>query len=96
MTTQRTLSPNSVARTAAVLLLASLTLTACASTHYYTLPDGTSAYETQCTLWFQCTHEAKATCPKGYRLVRGPIHPTTPLYDEKSVQQPTRIDFACD
>lgn len=85
---------------AAFMLLASLgvmcaAMSGCATTRSYTLPNGASAYEVTCTLWYQCTHQAAKMCPRGYRLVKGPLRPWRRLPNETHMQRPSRIDFVC-
>ncbi len=85
-----------IARTATVLLtVAVAALGGCASTRTYSLPNGATAYEVQCTLWYQCTRKAREMCPRGYRLVKGPLRPRLPSPTGAPMQKPSRIDFVC-
>lgn len=83
---------HTIAAAAAAL---SAVLAGCATTRPYTLPSGKTAYEVQCSLWFQCTEQAKKMCPHGYRLVRGPLRPPMTLSNGNLAQGPNRMDFAC-
>lgn len=88
--------PNRIRRmTAAAAAALAAALAGCATTRPYTLPSGRTAYEAQCSLWFQCTEQAKKTCPHGYRLVRGPLRPPATLPNGNLAQGPSRIDFVC-
>lgn len=89
-------SSNSINRIAAVAVAFSFAaLAGCTSTRSYTLPNGRTAYEVKCSLWYQCTGEAKKMCPRGYRLVRGPLRPQLAPSNSQLPQGPSRIDFAC-
>ena len=70
-------------------------LSGCATTHVYALANGKSAYEAQCTLWFQCVHEAKDMCPHGYDLVKGPLRRQAALPNGTLTAGPSRLDFVC-
>ncbi len=70
-------------------------LSGCATTHVYTLANGKSAYEAQCTLWFQCVHQAKEMCPHGYELMRGPVRRQAALPNGTVTAGPSRLDFVC-
>lgn len=70
-------------------------ISGCTTTHQYTLPDGTTAYEAQCSLWFQCTREAEQMCPHGYRFVKGPPRVWRSLPDQSRTLGPSRLDFVC-
>ena len=88
--------PNRISHTIAAAAAAlSAALAGCATTRPYTLPNGKAAYEVQCSLWFQCTEQAKKMCPHGYRLVRGPLRPPMTLPNGNLAQGPNRMDFAC-
>ncbi len=87
---------NRVARVAPALLIVAFTvLGGCASTRTYSLPNGATAYEAECTLWYQCTRQARKMCPRGYRLVKGPLRPRLPSPTGAPMQKPSRIDFVC-
>ena len=70
-------------------------LSGCATTHVYTLANGQSAYEAQCTLWFQCVQQAKDMCPHGYELVKGPLRRQAALPNGTVTAGPSRLDFIC-
>lgn len=70
-------------------------LSACATTRSYTLADGKTAYEVQCSLWYQCTREAAKMCPHGYRFVKGPPRVWRSLPDQNHTLGPSRLDFVC-
>lgn len=70
-------------------------LSGCATTRSYTLPDGTTAYEVQCSLWYQCTKEASKMCPHGYRFVKGPPRLWRSLPNQNRTLGPSRLDFVC-
>jgi hypothetical protein len=70
-------------------------LSGCTTTQPFEEPNGTTAYQVKCTLWYQCVNEAKKMCPDGYRLVRGPHQRRPKLPNGTLVAGPTRIDFAC-
>lgn len=80
---------------ALVLAMAGMALAGCATTRQYTQPNGQSAYEVKCSLWYQCTAQAKSLCPRGYRLVRGPLRPPAGVANGPLPTGPSRIDFAC-
>lgn len=75
--------------------LACATLAGCATTRPYTLPNGKTAYEARCSLWYQCTEQAKKMCPHGYRLVRGPLRPWLAPPNGDHMLGPSRLDFVC-
>lgn len=75
--------------------LAAAMISGCANTQSYALPNGKTAYEATCTLWIQCTRQAKKMCPHGYRLVRGPLRPQATLPNGNPTVQSSRMDFAC-
>ena len=79
----------------AVLGVVFASLSGCTTTRSYTLPDGTTAYEAQCSLWFQCTREATKMCPHGYRFVKGPMHVWKSLPNQDRTLGPSRLDFVC-
>ena len=88
--------PSRVPRAATVLLtVAFAALGGCATTRTYSLPNGATAYEVECTLWYQCTRQARELCPRGYRLVKGPLRPRMPSPTGAPIQKSSRIDFAC-
>ena len=87
---------NRVRRTLAAGVAAfAVCLAGCATVTSYELPNGKTAYEAQCSLWFQCTEQARKMCPHGYRLVRGPLRPPMPLSNGNRAQGPSRMDFIC-
>lgn len=67
----------------------------CATTHAYALANGKSAYEAQCTLWFQCVQQAKQMCPHGYELVKGLLRRQAALPNGTVTAGPSRLDFVC-
>ncbi len=77
------------------VVLVSVALSGCATTHMYAMSNGRNAYEVQCTLWYQCTEQAAKTCPHGYRLVKGPHSPQPMLPNGNVMQGSSRIDFVC-
>ena len=79
----------------AVFATSCVALSGCATTHAYTLANGKSAYEAQCTLWFQCVHQAKEMCPHGYDLVKGPMRRQPALPNGTRTAGPSRLDFVC-
>lgn len=88
--------PIKVSRTLAAAAAAlSAALAGCATTRPYTLPNGRTAYEVQCSLWFQCTGQARKMCPHGYRLVRGPLRAPMTLPNGNLARGPSRMDFVC-
>ena len=70
-------------------------LSGCTTTQPFEQPNGSMAYQVKCTLWYQCTDEAKKMCPDGFRPVRGPNRPRPKLANGSLVPGPIRLDFAC-
>lgn len=79
----------------AALATACVSLSGCATTHAYTLANGASAYEAQCTLWFQCVSQAKQMCPHGYEWVKGLPRRQPTLPNGALTAGPSRLDFVC-
>ena len=87
---------NRVARVATALLtVVFAALGGCTTTRTYSLPNGATAYEVECTLWYQCTRQARRMCPRGYRFAKGPLRPRLPPPTGAPLQKPSRIDFVC-